>query len=95
MDATLIPVAKQRNTREENKEIKAGRLPKGREENPDRLRQKDFTATRTASASMSILVLSADMPLLQRRMTIARCFRSCLIPRMNMRRCMGRFSLFG
>ena len=28
-DATLFPVPKQRNTREENKEIKAGRLPAG------------------------------------------------------------------
>ncbi|MGB5136658.1 MAG: transposase [Prochlorococcaceae cyanobacterium] len=27
MDATLVPVPKQRNIREENKEIKAGRLP--------------------------------------------------------------------
>jgi IS5 family transposase len=27
IDATLVPVPKQRNTREENKEIKAGRLP--------------------------------------------------------------------
>ena len=26
IDATLVPVSKQRNTREENKEIKAGRL---------------------------------------------------------------------
>ena len=44
IDATLIPVPKQRNTREENKEIKAGRLPEGWEENPDRLRQKDLDA---------------------------------------------------
>jgi len=29
IDATLVPVPKQRNTREENKEIKAGRLPDG------------------------------------------------------------------
>jgi hypothetical protein len=27
IDATLVPIPKQRNTREENKEIKAGRLP--------------------------------------------------------------------
>ena len=44
IDATLVPVPKQRNTRDENKEIKAGRLPEGWDENPDRLRQKDLDA---------------------------------------------------
>jgi hypothetical protein len=44
VDATLIPVPKQRNTREENAEIKAGRLPDGWDDNPDRLRQMDLDA---------------------------------------------------
>ena len=44
IDATLVPVPKQRNTREENKEIKAGRLPEGWDENQDRLQQKDLDA---------------------------------------------------
>ena len=44
IDATLVPVPKQRNSRDENKEIKAGRLPEGWDENPDRLRQKDLDA---------------------------------------------------
>jgi IS5 family transposase len=44
IDATLVPVPKQRNTRDENKEIKAGRLPEGWDKNPDRLRQKDLDA---------------------------------------------------
>jgi IS5 family transposase len=44
IDATLVPVPKQRNTREENKEIKAGRLQEGWDENPDRLKQKDLDA---------------------------------------------------
>jgi IS5 family transposase len=44
IDATLVPVPKQRNTREENKEIKAGRLPEGWEENLDRLQQRDLDA---------------------------------------------------
>ena len=44
IDATLVPVPKQRNTREENKEIKAGRMPEGWEENPNRLCQKDLDA---------------------------------------------------
>ncbi len=37
IEMTLSPVSKQCNTREENKEIKAGRLPEGWDENPDRL----------------------------------------------------------
>ena len=41
IDATLVPVPLQRNTRDENKEIKAGRLPQGWDEKPDRLWQKD------------------------------------------------------
>ena len=44
IDATLVPVPKQRNTREENAEIKAGRLPNGWDLNPDRLQQKDLDA---------------------------------------------------
>ena len=34
IDATLVPVPKQRNSREENKEIKANRLPDGWNESP-------------------------------------------------------------
>ena len=41
IEATLVPVPKHRNTREENKEIKAGRLPEAWDENPDRVQQRD------------------------------------------------------
>ena len=44
LDATLVPVPKQRNTGEENKDIKAGRLPEGWDDNADRLQQKDLDA---------------------------------------------------
>jgi len=44
IDATLVPVPKQRNTRVENKDIKADRLPDGWEENLNRLQQKDLDA---------------------------------------------------
>jgi len=44
IDATLVPVPKQRNSREENNEIKAGRLPDGWDENPHRFQQKDLDA---------------------------------------------------
>jgi IS5 family transposase len=53
IDATLVPVPKQRNTREENKEIKAGRLPVGWDENPDRLQQKDLDARWTKKNGIS------------------------------------------
>jgi IS5 family transposase len=39
IDATLVPVPRQQNTRDENNEIKAGRLPEGWDENPDRLQR--------------------------------------------------------
>jgi IS5 family transposase len=44
VDTTLFPVPKQRYPREENKEIKTGRLPEGWDENQDRLRQRDLDA---------------------------------------------------
>jgi len=42
IDATLVPVPRRRNTREDNKEIKAGRLPDGWDENEQRLKQADL-----------------------------------------------------
>ena len=53
IDATLVPVPKQRNTREENKEIKAGKLPEGWDDNPDRLQQKDLDARWTKKNGIS------------------------------------------
>ena len=44
IDATLVPVPRQRNSREDNKEIKENRMPEGWDENPDRLQQKDLDA---------------------------------------------------
>ena len=44
VDATLIPVPVQRNTRQENKEVKEGKIPKQWAENPHVLRQKDRDA---------------------------------------------------
>jgi transposase len=89
IDATLVSVPKQRNTREENKEIKAGRLPEGWDENRDRLRQRDLDArwtkkmasattdTRTVFASMSIMGSSVDMLFHLPIFTTARCFLAC------------------
>jgi len=44
INATLVPVPKQRNTRNENKEIEAGRLQEAWDENPYRQRQRDLDA---------------------------------------------------
>ncbi len=44
IDATIIPVPIQRNTREENKDIKEGKIPEGWEESPERLHQSDLDA---------------------------------------------------
>ena len=44
IDATLVPVPKQRNSRNAKKDIKAGQLPQGWDDTPDRLQQKDLDA---------------------------------------------------
>ena len=44
IDATLIPVPRQRNSREENRKIKEIRMPEGWDENPNRLQQKNLDA---------------------------------------------------
>jgi IS5 family transposase len=44
IDATLVPVPRQQNSREDNKEIKANRMLEGWDENPARLHQKDLDA---------------------------------------------------
>lgn len=44
VDATIVPVPKQRNTREENEAVKAGQPPKGWEQKPAKDQQKDKDA---------------------------------------------------
>lgn len=44
VDATIVPVPKQRNTGEENEAVKAGQTPEGWEQNPAKNRQKDKDA---------------------------------------------------
>ena len=44
IDGTLVPVPKQRNSCNQNKDIKAGQLPQGWDKNPDRLQQKALDA---------------------------------------------------
>ena len=44
IDASIVPVPRQRNTREENAAIKGGELPEDWEDNPAMRRQKDTDA---------------------------------------------------
>ena len=44
VDATIVPVPKQRNSREENEAVKAGKTPEEWEKNPAKNRQKDKDA---------------------------------------------------
>src|SRR5213595_3172252 len=47
VDATIVSVPKQRNTKEENEAIKAGKTPEGWEKQPAKNAQKDKDARRT------------------------------------------------
>jgi len=44
VDATIVPVPKQRNSRDENEEVKAGKTPTAWKQNPAKNRQKDKDA---------------------------------------------------
>ncbi len=53
IDATIVPVPKQRNSREENQAIKAGEIPENWEEQPNKLGQKDTQARWTKKHNKS------------------------------------------
>lgn len=53
VDASFIEVPKQRNTKEENKQIKVGEIPKDFIENPAKLAQKDTDARWTKKNNIS------------------------------------------
>lgn len=53
IDATFVEVPKQRNSREENAQIKAGQVPPQWQQQPDKLCQKDTAARWTKKAGVS------------------------------------------
>ena len=53
VDASFVEVPKQRNTREENKQIKYGEIPEAFVDNPAKLAQKDVDARWTKKNNMS------------------------------------------
>jgi len=55
VDASFVEVPRQRNSREENETIKWGDVPKGWEEKPHKLRQKDTDARWTKKDKKSKL----------------------------------------
>lgn len=53
IDATIVPVPKQRNSREENKSIKEGEIPEEWVDKPNKLAQKDIDARWTKKNGVS------------------------------------------
>lgn len=53
LDATIVPVPKQRNSKEENEQIKQGATPEGWKEQPHKLSQKDVEARWTKKNNQS------------------------------------------
>jgi IS5 family transposase len=53
VDATIVPVPKNRNTPDENAALKAGETPKGWADKPAKLRQKDLDASWTKKHGQS------------------------------------------
>ena len=53
VDASFVDVPKQRNSREENKEIKEGKVPSEWQDNPNKLAQKDTDAKWTKKNNVS------------------------------------------
>lgn len=53
VDATIVPVPRQRNSREDNEEVKGGKTPKGWEKKPAKNRQKDKDARWTKKHNKS------------------------------------------
>src|ERR1700716_1313175 len=51
VDATIVPVPKQRNSGDENEAVKAGRIPREWDSKPAKLRQKDRDARWTKSTA--------------------------------------------
>ena len=89
IDATLVPVPKKRNTREENKEIKVGMLKAVWDENPDRLQQSDLDARWTRKNDINYhgyknrICIDADHGFIRRyAITPANIHDSLILPRL-------------
>jgi IS5 family transposase len=54
VDATIVPVPKQRNSRDENADVKAGKTPEAWEKNPAKNRQKDAERQGCASSALGM-----------------------------------------
>ena len=54
VDATIVPVPKQRNSRDENEDVKAGKTPRAWKKDPSKNRQKDKDARWTKKHGKSL-----------------------------------------
>ena len=61
IDASIVPVPQQRNSRDENARIKDGETPEGWEKQPAKRRQKDTDARWTQEARQEPLRLTRTM----------------------------------
>jgi transposase, IS5 family len=64
VDATIVPVPKQHNSRDENDDVKVGKTPEAWEKNPAKNRQKDKDARWTKKARQELLRLQEPSKLL-------------------------------
>jgi hypothetical protein len=60
VDASIVPAPRQRNSRDENKCIKEGKVPEEWKENPAKLRQKDVDARWTKKHGTGTRITSAS-----------------------------------
>ena len=61
IDASIVAVPKQRNSREENARIKAGETPAGWEDKPAKRRQKDVEARWTKISTARAITVTRTM----------------------------------
>lgn len=73
VDATIVEVPKQRNNREENKQIKSGKTPKSFKKNPNKLAQKDLDARWTKKNNENFYGYK-DHILIDNKYKLIRCY---------------------
>jgi transposase len=65
-DATIVETPRQRNSREENEQIKNGEVPEQWKENPNKLRQKDVDAAWLKKNGETFMVIKTILKPIQR-----------------------------
>src|SRR5439155_1205702 len=76
IDASIVPVPTQRNSRDENAELQAGRTPAGWKQKPAKVRQKDRDARWTKKRAQYALASSMCSERSRTRRAVGSCERS-------------------